>query len=191
MRVSSSAPFPLLILALLAGFTFWLDRASQEEDSGNDAKLRHDMDFWVDRFTLRRFGQDGSIQHALSAKRMEHFPDDESTEVREPNLAYFREGQVTTLTAKTAWLDKEGKHVRLDDDVRVVRNNKDGGAETVITTSVLHVTPDDEVAYTSKPVTITQGQTVVHGTGGLEVDNKTRMAVLSGPVQGTIHRSDK
>lgn len=191
MRVSSSAPLPLLILALLAAFTFWLDRASQEEDSGNDAKLRHDTDFWVDRFTLRRFGQDGFIQHALSAKRMEHFPDDESTEVREPNLAYFRDRQVTTLTARTAWLDKEGKHARLDDDVRVVRSNNEDATETVITTSVLHITPDDEVANTSQPVTITQGQTVIHGAGGLELNNKTRIAVLSGPIQGTIHRSDK
>jgi lipopolysaccharide export system protein LptC len=183
----ASALFPLAVLAMLAGFTFWLEHASRGEGSGPNPKLRHDPDFWVDEFMLRRFNLDGSIQHTLKAARMEHYPDDDSTEVSEPRVAYFREGLVTTVTARKGWLDKEGKHVRLNDDVRIVRADQDG-TSTVVETSILNVIPDDEYAQTDAPVTITQGKSVIRGAHGLEINNKTRIAVLIGPVTGTIYR---
>ncbi|MBI5786342.1 MAG: LPS export ABC transporter periplasmic protein LptC [Rhodocyclales bacterium] len=183
----SSALFPLLVLAMLAAFTFWLERATRGEGNGPDPNLRHDPDFWVDELILRRYNLDGSIQHTLNATRMTHYPDDDTTEVDQPRVAYFRDGMTTTLTARLAWLDKEGKHVRLQDDVRVIRTEPQGAA-TVIETSLLNVTPDDEYAQTDAPVTISQGRSVMHGTGGLEVNNKTRLVVLNGPVTGTIHR---
>jgi lipopolysaccharide export system protein LptC len=182
----SSTLFPLLVLAMLAAFTFWLDHANRSDDGGGNAKLRHDVDFWVDEFNLRRYNLDGSIQHTLKATRMEHFPDDETTEVTEPRIAYFRDQQATTMTSRSAWLDKEAKHVQLREDVRVIRTEADGKA-MLIDTSVLDVTPDDEYAHTEAPVTITQGKSVIHGAGGLEVSNKTRTAVLRGPVTATIY----
>jgi lipopolysaccharide export system protein LptC len=182
-----SALFPLLVLAMLAAFTFWLDRSSRGDGGGPNPHLRHAPDFWVDEFILRRYNLDGSIQHTLKATRMEHFPDNDTTEVSEPRVAYFRDDQATTMTARMALLDKDGQHVQLKDEVRVVRNDLSGTA-TMIDTSVLNVRPDDEYAQTYAPVTITQGRSVVHGTGGMEVNNKTRTAILNGPVTGTIYR---
>lgn len=188
MRLSgSSALFPLLVLGMLAAFSFWLERTTRSEGGGPDPNLRHDPDFWVEEFTLRRYNLDGSIQHTLKASRMTHFADDESTEVTEPRVAYFRNEATTTLTARRAWLDKEGKHVRLRDEVHVVRTEPQG-TSTVIDTTLLNVTPDDEYAQTDAPVTITQGRSVVHGKGGMEVNNKTQVTILNGPVTGTIYR---
>ena len=183
----SAALFPLLVLGMLAAFTFWLEQATRGEGNGPNPNLRHDPDFWVDEFILRRYDLDGSIQHTLKAKRMTHFPDDDTTEVSEPRVAYFRDGTTTTLTARLAWLDKDGQHVRLQDDVRVVRTDPQGAA-TVIDTSLLNVTPDDEYAQTDAPATITHGRSIMHGAGGFEINNKTRIVVLKGPVTGTIQR---
>jgi lipopolysaccharide export system protein LptC len=186
MRFSGSSLFPLAVLALLAAFTFWMEHASQGEAPAGRLP-RHDADFWVDGMTAHRYDVKGAIQHSLTARRLEHFPDDDSTRVDDPHLDYFAD-HPATATAKTAWLDKKGKHVRLEGDVKVVRPRQAGELPTVISTSVLFVTPDDEYAYTKAPVTITQGQTVIHGAGGIEVNNKTHIAVLSGPVEGIIHR---
>jgi lipopolysaccharide export system protein LptC len=183
----SSALFPLLVLGMLAAFTFWLEQATRGEGTGPNPNLRHDPDYWVDELVLRRYGLDGSIQHTINAVRMTHFPDDDTTEVSEPRVVYFQDEMTTTMTARLAWMDKEGQHVRLHDDVRVVRTEPQGTV-TVFDTSLLNVTPDDEYAQTDAPVTITQGRSVMHGAGGLEVNNKTRMAVLNGPVTGTIYR---
>lgn len=177
--------FPIALMALLAALTFWLEQATQGNGGERDGRNRHDPDYFVDRFELRRFDADGKLQHALVAEKMLHFMDDDSTRVTAPRLTYL--GPATTrLSADTAWLDKDGKHVRLDGNVRLLR---DGNAQRLpleLATSVLHVVPDDEVAHTDAPVTLAQGKTLINARG-MEVNNKTRIAVLSGPVRGAIY----
>lgn len=185
-RGSLLSLLPLLLAGLLAGLTYWLDHVVQS-DTGPNADRRHDPDYFVDNFTVRRFGPDGTLQHTVTADRMVHFPDDDTTEVISPHLVYETPPK-TDITARTAWLDSKGTHVRLNDDVRIVRAASGDQPETVITTSVLYVTPDDETAYTKAPVVITRGNNVVTGVG-LEANNKTEVAVLSGPVHGTFYRS--
>ena len=186
---SHSTVLPLLILAMLAGFTIWLERASREEARGPDPKLRHDPDFWVDNFIVRRFNVDGSIQHTINATRMLHFPDNETTEIKEPRIAYFRDDRTATVTARNAWLDKDGEHLRLIGEVRVIHADA-RGTSTAIDTEELLIIPDDEQAHTEVPVTITQGRSVLRGEGGMDLNNKTRMTVLKGPVTGTIYREE-
>jgi hypothetical protein len=59
----------------------------------------------------------------------------------------------------------------------------------VLTTAKLDAYPDDEIATSDRPVTITQGQSVVNGSG-LKANNKTSMYVLEGPVHGIFHRRE-
>lgn len=186
-----SSLLPLAVLTMLAGFTFWLEHASRDDGAGSRSKLRHDADYWAESFTVRRFGTDGSPRHLLTAQRMEHFPDDDSTEITAPRLVFERAERKTVVTARMAKLDAKGEHVRLIDDVLLVRQDDKEDGDTVIGTTLLHVIPDDERAYTSVPVTIAKGQSTIHGAGGLEVDNKTQVAVISGPVTGSIRRQAK
>lgn len=187
MKPSGASLFPLVVLALLAGLTFWLERATQVDDAGRRSRERHDPDFFVERFTARRFDANGHLQHTLVAAKMLHFPDDDSTDVLAPQLTYNGE-RPTVVTARSAWLDRDAKHIRLDNDVRIVRSGAARTPDTVIATSVLHVIPDDEYAHTEAPVTITQGKSVIHGIG-LKADNKTQTAVLAGPVRGIIYQN--
>lgn len=189
MKAGSTTLFPLLIAAILAGLTFWLAQAAHigEEVAASDAP--QDPDAWVERFTVRRFGTDGKLRHTLVADRLLHYPRDDSTMVISPHLTYTSDN-TTVLTARTAWLDKGGKNVQLKDDVRVVRTATPDAPETVFTTSVLDVVPDDEYAHTDAPVTITQGQSIVNGVG-MEANNKTGVTILNGPVNGVIQRQPK
>lgn len=185
MKSSGAALFPIGLMALLAATTFWLERATQTED-GRDGNHRHDPDYIVDNFHVRRFDVDGALQHSLDAQKMLHYPDDESTEVLAPRLTYHRTPPAHVSSNK-AWLDKDGKHVKLDGDVHVIRDSIDDRPKTEITTSVLYAVPDDEFAHTDAPVTITQGQTVINGSG-METNNKTHISVLFGRVLGTIYQ---
>lgn len=185
MNTAGTRLFPVALMASLAALTFWLDHAAQKDDGGRDGKRRHDPDYVVDRFQVRRFNAAGELQHSLAAQKMLHYPDDDSTSVVAPQLTYHNTPP-THLSADTAWLDQDGKHVRLDGNVRVVRAATANRAPTQIDTSVLYAEPDAEFAHTDAPVTLTQGRTVVRGKG-MEANNKTRLAVLFGPVRGTIY----
>lgn len=187
MKQNSAGLIPVALVALLAGLTFWLDRVTQPPDDGRDGKHRHDTDYFVDQFVVRRFNADGLLQHTLVARKMVHFPDDESTEVEAPHLTYHRV-PLLRVTSNTAWLDKDGKHVRLDGDVHVIRDGVQGRPPTEMTTSVLHAVPDDEFAHTDAPVKITQGLTVLNGTG-METNNKTQISTLFGRTNGIIYKN--
>lgn len=181
----SGSLLPLLLVAVLAGLTFWLQSVSEPGSSDRSGKSRHDPDFIVERFTVRRFDTGGGLQHTLASSRMEHFPDDDSTVVTEPRITFHRTSP-TQLSANSAWVSKDAKEIRLEGNVRLVRSAADSLA-TVVTTTRLSIFPDDEVARTNTAVTIEQGRSVINGTG-LVADNKIQTTTLLGPVRGTIVR---
>lgn len=178
--------FPLLLTGLLAGMSYWLELASRTPGGGNDGKSRHDPDYIVRNFEVRRFDPQGNLQHTVVADLMRHYPDDDSTVVLSPRITYHR-NPPTIVTAREALISSKGEHVRLIDDVRVARSGTGGKPATELTTSRLDAWPDEEIAKTDVPVTIAQGQTNVQGSA-LSVDNKTSVYILEGPVKGVFFR---
>lgn len=177
---------PLLLAGLLAGMSYWLELATRPQTAGSDGKSRHDPDYIVKKFEVRRFDTDGALQHTLVADLMRHYPDDDSTVILAPRITYHRT-LPTFVSAREARLDSKGKHVELIDDVRLTRTGAAGKPDTVLTTTRLDAYPDDEIAKTSEPVSITQGQSNVNGSG-MNVDNKSSIYVLEGPVRGVFFR---
>lgn len=180
--------FPLLLAGTLAALSYWLDLASRAPDLAQSGKLRHDPDTIVENFEVRRYDAQGTLQHTMIAERMIHYPDDDSAEVSAPRLIWHRPPP-TTLTAGKAHITSKGEHVELIDDVRITRAGPAGGPATTLLTARMDVWPDDEIAKTTTPVTITQGASRIHGEGGLNADQKSLIYVLEGPVTGVFFRS--
>ncbi len=180
--------FPLLLAGLLAGMSYWLEIASRAATGANDGKTRHDPDYIIQNFEVRRFNPQGQLQHTVVADRMRHYPDDDSTVVTMPRITYHR-NPPTFISAREALVSSKGEHVTLIDDVHVRRSGIDNKPDTILTTSRLEAWPDDEIAQTDVPVTITQGKTNVQGSG-LQADNKTSIYTLEGPVRGIFYRKD-
>ena len=55
MRFGSSQLFVIVLLALLAGLSFWLQRAVAPVETVNDGKMRHDPDAIAENFLVRQF----------------------------------------------------------------------------------------------------------------------------------------
>lgn len=178
--------FPLLLVGLLVGMSYWLELASRAPAAAVDGKSRHDPDYIIKNFEVRRFDPQGNLQHTVLAEVMRHYPDDDSTVVLAPRITYHREPP-TFIHAREAQISSKGEHVRLIDDVRVTRSGVRGKPDTVLTTALLDAWPDAEIAKSNVPVTIAQGQTNVQGSG-LSVDNKTSVYILEGPVKGVFFR---
>lgn len=179
--------FPLMLVSLLAGLSYWLDLASHPEASRGDGKLRHDPDFIVERFAIRRFDPQGALQHTLHADHMRHYPDDDSTAIQSPRLTYHRQPP-TFVSAHEALIGGKGEQVQLSGDVQVTRAAWNGKPDTVLTTERLDAFPDEESARTDAPVTIVQGRSKIAGTG-LTTNAITGIHSLGGPVRGIFHRN--
>jgi len=186
MKDRAASLFPLAMLVLLAALTFWLNRVIQGDNPRGP--LRHDADYWVERFEVRRFDFDGKLQNTLAADGLVHYPDDDTTVVTTPHLTYHQQAP-SEVFARMAYVGRDGKEIDLVDDVKVIRHGAtDETRPTVLETKTLKVFPDDEKGHTNDPVVITQGMSVMHGTG-LDIDNRSGITVLRGRVTGTLHRN--
>ncbi|MCX7161691.1 MAG: LPS export ABC transporter periplasmic protein LptC [Betaproteobacteria bacterium] len=186
MKDRAASLFPLAMLVLLAALTFWLNRVIQGDSPRGP--LRHDPDYWVERFEVRRFDPEGKLQHTLVADKLLHYADDDTTVVTTPHITYHQQPP-SEITARMAYVGQDGKEVDLVDDVRVIRHGAAGDSPpTVIETRTLKVFPDDEKGRSSDPVVITRGRSFMKGSG-LDIDNRSGITVLRGRVTGTLHRN--
>jgi len=183
-----SAWFPVMLLAAVAGVTVWLDRQLQPPEHTGESKARHDPDYIAENFSATRTGPDGGPRYTLSARRMVHYPDDDTTYLDAPKLVNFRDSRVAvTVTSKNAMLSSNGENVYLTDNVRLVRSAYADKSEMTMLTSYLHVVPDDDVAETDKPVHIQDANTLITSVG-LEFNNRTRILKLLSNVRGRYEK---
>jgi lipopolysaccharide export system protein LptC len=175
---------PLVFIVLLAGGSLWLERSVQSQITP-EKNTRHDPDFWAENFTIKKFNAEGILQNTLKASKMTHFPDDDTTIMANPVLTYHHTPAVT-VSAVTGLISQNADEIALTGGAVVTREGVKAAPATDVATEILTLFPDAERAVTTKPVTITQGRSVIHGSG-MESDHKTGVSILSGRVNGTVY----
>src|SRR5205823_4489085 len=73
--------------------TLWLDHQVRVEGGDHPSLRRHDPDYLVANFTTTTYNRDGHAETVLAAAQMQHFPDDDSTEVSGPRLVQSKPEQ--------------------------------------------------------------------------------------------------
>jgi lipopolysaccharide export system protein LptC len=177
--------FPLLLLAVLATLTFWLDQAVQQSAQSTENEL-DDPDFIVDNVVARRLDANGKVKHTLYASKMSHFPRDDSTHLVSPRFVSNASTAPVTITSRTARVSSRGENVYFEDNVRAIRAAYDNRSELMLETSFLHVLPDESIARTDRPVTITDAHTVATAIG-LELNSEARTVKFLSHFRGTYH----
>jgi lipopolysaccharide export system protein LptC len=177
--------FPLLLLAVLATLTFWLDQAVQQSAQSTENE-RDDPDFIVDNVVARRLDANGKVKHTLYASKMSHFPRDDSTHLVSPRFVSNASTAPVTITSRTARVSSRGENVYFEDNVRAIRAAYDNRSELMLETSFLHVLPDESIARTDRPVTITDAHTVATAIG-LELNSEARTVKFLSHFRGTYH----
>jgi lipopolysaccharide export system protein LptC len=188
MKHWPSQLFPIIVLALLAGLTFWLQSAVDRSDERHDGKLRHDPDAIAENFVARRFDENGLLKYRLSAPYLVHFPDDDSSEITAPILISYRPNTPpVTVTADHAKLTAKGEIVYLRDNVRLSRAATDTRPELLARSPDLTVHPEAGIAFTNSLVEITQGASWIRGVGA-HIDHNASTFVLQSQVKGQYTR---
>jgi len=182
----ASTLFPLLLLLALAAASLWLERAVQAPERDQSGKLRHDPDFIAEDFGITKMDAAGKPEYILSAERMQHYPDDESTSVVAPRLVQRHDNaNPVVIRADRGLIAKKGDEASFYGSVVVVREAGRGQSELRVQTEYLQVIPDRDLARTDKPVIITEGRSRLSGIG-MEFNNKTRQFALQSQVRGTF-----
>jgi len=188
MKHWPSQLFPIIVLAMLAGLSFWLQSTVDRGETKNDGTLRHDPDSMADNFIVRRFDKTGQIKYRLTGPHFVHFPDDETSELTSPTLISYHPGNPpVTVTGDHAKVTGKGETVFLWDNVVLTRAAAPGRQEMVARMPELTAQPNLGLAFTGSPIEITQGQSWVTGVGA-QIDNNNSTLVLHSQVRGQYIR---
>jgi lipopolysaccharide export system protein LptC len=187
MKSGSGQIFAIFLLALLAGLSFWLKKAVEPPSDAPSAKTRHEPDAIAENFTIRQYDAAGRVARRLSAPYMEHFPDDDSSELKSPKLVRHKlDTPDMTLTGDRARVTSKGETVLLEDNVIATRAATAERQQLVARMPDLTVKPNDGVAYTASPVEITEGPSWMKGIG-MHIDNDTSTFKLQSEVTGLLY----
>ena len=174
---SARAWIPLLPLLLLLAATYWLNQQVQPLPHVQ-SQLRHDIDYSVDNFSATTLNIQGRARFTLTAEKLWHYPDDDTTHLQMPQLkSHYADRPPTITSAQTGKLSSKGDDVYLYDEVRVLRPASEGLDEQRFATDYLHIIPDHDRADTDQAVVMTSRNSLTRAVG-MELDNKARTVKL-------------
>ena len=187
------ATFQLAVMLLLAMLTLWLARTIDLGAFDAPRAVTHEPDYIVDRFTMTRLSDSGEPHYALSAARMLHYPDDDTSHLDAPSLRQLNSANPDLrISARRGVLTAGGDIAHLHDTVEVFRAGARSAGKATddlrITTAYLRILPDDDRADTPERVRIDNGKSVLTGTG-MDFDNRYRHVRLRSAVNASFEKS--
>ena len=185
MRWPTTRLFPLTLMVALALLTFYLDRTVRVEESHPSVR-RHDPDYLLDNFTTTTYNAEGIAETMLSAAKMVHYPDDDSTELTRPRIVQSKPSEPRfSVDAERGVLSSGGDEIFLYDNVVLVREAHGARPAARFTTSFLHVVRDRSLLRTDRPIQIVEAQRSLTGRG-MEYNNATSEFHLRSDVQARL-----
>lgn len=175
---------PLAILAGLVVVTAWIGQLARAPQARDDGVLGHDPDYFVEDFNAVAFDAAGQPRYRLSAVRMTHFPDDDTTELTAPR--FVREGtEMARVVVRSlrGLVSPDGENVYFLGDVRMLHERLHDGAPMELASEYLRVVPDQDLIRTDKPVALTDGRNRLYGAA-MVADGQRQTLELKGRVKG-------
>ena len=183
---------PLAAIAALAGITWWLLQATLPPPGEGAARpVTHTPDYFADNFSVSELDQSGTTQYRLTASKLIHYEDNETSDLTRPAMRAFQPNKPTvTTTSKRGTVNGDVSIVDLYDDARILRAAGGGDPQMQADSQHFRIFVNDDVIQTEKPVKLQRGLSVMNATDGMKYNNVTRVIELYGNVRGTIAASD-
>ena len=186
MRERITAIIAILLLAALAGVTYWFSQVGRYGNLANPVS-REGPDFVVNGVTLTQFDPLGRPTNRLFAEKMTHFALDDRAELQRPRYVSLRPDQPQLeARAQQALVQGSGERVVMTGDVVITRApGPDGDPPMRLTTEKLVALPDLEQYSTDLAVEVNRGDSVIRSIG-MDYDNIKRVVKFHSKVRGTI-----
>jgi lipopolysaccharide export system protein LptC len=172
----STILFPLMLAGFMALITFWINQSVDQQGPRTDGSNRHDPDYMMENFVTQQTDETGKLRYILAADKMTHYPDDDSTVLKQPKYTQYAINKpYTQIEGNHANVSSDGEEIEVLKDVVVVREATMDSGEMHVFTDKLTIFPNKDLAKTDRPVVIKQApKTVIHATGMIyDKRNKT------------------
>jgi lipopolysaccharide export system protein LptC len=183
----ASAYLPLLLMALLALGTWWLVQNTPRPDEPREAAApRHEADYTMQGFVLKRYGADGRLRVQVQGTQMRHYPDTDTLEIDGVTIrALSPDGSVTRASARRALANGDASELQLLGGAQVVREGLGDEPRIEFESEFLHAYLNTERLRSHLPVRLRQGASELR-VGAIDYDNLSRSAKLGAPVRARL-----
>jgi lipopolysaccharide export system protein LptC len=169
---------PLLPLLALLALAYWLNQQAQPEAPRKVSLGGHDPDAIMENFSATKMNDLGLPGFVMSAKKMMHYPDDDSTILEDPHISMLSaDHPALHATAKRGKISSKGDEIFLYDDVKVSREASARQDLLTLQTDYLHIVPDKSLTDTNLAVTVADAHSTVQAIG-LQMDSQKRILKL-------------
>lgn len=143
----------MIILLSSAALSIWLVEISSPPTIIVDRAPTHEPDLFAFNVAASIFDAQGILQRQIHTEYLEHFADDDSSKLRQPDLTFFQAGQPAWIIhAQRGQVSSKGEMVQLEEQVKIKRAPNYPAGE--LTTSILRILPQQQYADTDQPVII-------------------------------------
>lgn len=157
----------ILALLLVAGLTGWLQNVFKVKDRvASNIEERHFPDYFMEDFVLTTMDASGVPKHRISSIYMQHFPDDDTTELTKPSILMFRQsGPPWLIKSDRGAFTKDAELVLLSGHVIISRKSGPDNRAVQLFTDALKVHPKSEFAETDRKVVMISDSRRTEGIG--------------------------
>lgn len=178
-----------LILVVIAAISYWALDKLTEDDLAKLSKLAHYPDYYMENFTTITMNQDGKPKNKLYADYMAHYPDDNTSELHQPELEIFRENkQPIHVRSDLGWVTSNNEVILLKGNVYLYQNDDNGKLKTELLAEDAKVLVGEKYAETDNPTTLINGKSTTTSVGMRAYLQEQRLEFLSN-VRTTIESS--
>lgn len=159
----------LSVLAIVTGWSAWLQRADPERPAIGPAR----SDYVLRDFEMTALNQEGLESFTLRAPLLEQDPGDRTIAIQTP--LFFvpeTEGGHWQARSETGWVSADHDELRLEGDVRMT-SPAEGGRDIALATERMTILPEPNLARSDELVTVQQPGSRIEGRG-MEVDLTSR-----------------
>ena len=161
-----NALITMLVVVAFGVFSFWLLQDLEKDEVQTRTTLVHEPDYFLENVVRTTTGENGELRNILRATLVEHFPDDDSTELASPHLEIYNgAAEPWHVVAERGWISSGNDVVLLKGDVEIWRLGDGGRRAYEVITSELRVLPREQYAETDNPTIIVGAESVTHSIG--------------------------
>ncbi|TNF36392.1 MAG: LPS export ABC transporter periplasmic protein LptC [Gammaproteobacteria bacterium] len=171
----------LLVVFALALISIWFQDLFKEPTSIIEERDEHFPDYFMENFSVTQMNDQGQTAYVLQARRMQHFADDDSSEIEAPNIQLFDDKGNWTIVAQRALIHSNQSVIHLYDQVQLTRN--DTTDPLSIETDYLRIDTDTRIADTDRPAHVKTRELELDSLG-IMFDNRQGILKLKSRVRG-------
>ena len=168
--------FTVLIVGAVAVLSWWL-LSTEQSRQGTKTYSNHFIDLFINNFTLTSTDKFGKTAYTLNADRLEHYNDEDSSQILKPTIHFLQDDSRWLITAETGKIDNNHNIITLRDNVTMKQINSNDAF--LITTETMSINSETKIIQSNEAVNIQNGSLQLKSNGMIYDGQQQKLKLLS------------